>query len=92
MESARVGLRALKGKLSSFVARARAGEEIIVTTRGVPVARLMPVTPDDPFKRLVAEGIVERAPPRRRRISSRPTVRLRGRGPSMSDYVAAQRR
>lgn len=47
MESA--GIAQLKAKLSEYLARVRAGEEVLVTDRGQPVARLVPVghLPDD---------------------------------------------
>jgi prevent-host-death family protein len=34
----------LKTNLSRYLSRVKAGEEIVVTERGVPVARLVPVT------------------------------------------------
>ena len=34
-----------KDKLSSLIARARAGEEVVITNRGAPVARLVPEEP-----------------------------------------------
>lgn len=47
MESA--GVAQLKARLSEYLARVRAGEEVLVTDRGKPVARLVPVghLPDD---------------------------------------------
>lgn len=33
----------LKARLSEYVARARAGEEVVITDRGTPVARLVPL-------------------------------------------------
>jgi prevent-host-death family protein len=93
MARTEVGIRELKNQLSRYVARARRGEDIVVTERGAPVARLVAVRRgNDPLAALIAEGIVE--PPQRRR-SRRPQqhrVRLRGRGPSMAAYVARQRR
>ena len=41
METAAVST--LKARLSSFLARVKAGEEILVTERGRPVARIIPV-------------------------------------------------
>ncbi len=41
MESA--GVAQLKARLSEYLARVRAGEEVLVTDRGRPVARLVPV-------------------------------------------------
>jgi len=34
----------LKARLSEFLARARAGEEIVITDRGKPVAKLAPLS------------------------------------------------
>lgn len=42
METAGIGQ--LKARLSAYLARVRAGEEVVVTDRGRPVARLVPVT------------------------------------------------
>jgi prevent-host-death family protein len=40
----RVGVRALKAHLSRYLRKAAAGERILVTDRGVPVATLAPAT------------------------------------------------
>ncbi|MGI8909539.1 MAG: type II toxin-antitoxin system Phd/YefM family antitoxin [Rubrobacteraceae bacterium] len=49
MESA--GVAELKARLSEYLSRVKAGEEVLVTDRGRPVARLVPVGagayPDD---------------------------------------------
>ncbi len=49
MESA--GVADLKARLSEYLSRVKAGEEVLVTDRGRPVARLVPVDagagPDD---------------------------------------------
>jgi prevent-host-death family protein len=34
----------LKARLSEFLARARAGEEVVITDRGMPVAKLVPLS------------------------------------------------
>ena len=39
----RTGVAELKAQLSRYLARVKAGEEILVTERNVPVARLVPV-------------------------------------------------
>ncbi|HVN86089.1 MAG TPA: type II toxin-antitoxin system prevent-host-death family antitoxin [Candidatus Binatia bacterium] len=44
METAAVA--ELKAQLSRFLSRVKAGEEILVTERGAPVARLVPVEPN----------------------------------------------
>ena len=60
----RLGIRELRGRLSSLVRRAGSGERIVITIAGRPVAQLGPVEPptakvtiDD----LVARGLVEPA-------------------------------
>lgn len=37
----------LKATLSKYLSRVKAGEEVIVTERGKPIAKIMPVTQDD---------------------------------------------
>jgi prevent-host-death family protein len=75
-----VGIRALRDRLSEFVARVRAGEELVVTDRGRAVARLVPVGHERPLDRLIREGVVEPAPvaqsrrPRPRRVPAKGTV------------------
>ncbi len=92
MARAVVGIRDLKNDLSRWVARARRGTEVLVTDRGAPVARLVPVRGADPLEALIEAGVIEPAPTggRRRRPGTR--VHLHGDGPSMADYVARQRR
>lgn len=53
----------LKAGLSAYLARVKAGEEVVVTERGTPVARLVPIARDeDPewarMRRLAAQGLV----------------------------------
>ncbi|GAB3526313.1 type II toxin-antitoxin system Phd/YefM family antitoxin [Arthrobacter monumenti] len=42
---ATVGVRDLRNRTADLVARAHAGEEIIITNHGAPAARLEPVVP-----------------------------------------------
>lgn len=84
-----VGIRELKNGLSKYIDRVRAGEEVIVTDRGRPVARLSSIdAASDRLADLVAEGIV-RPPAGRGRY--RPARRITTEGP-VSDLVAEQRR
>ena len=53
----------LKALLSSYLARVKAGEEVIVTERGTPVARLVPISPAgdaerERMSRLERQGLV----------------------------------
>jgi prevent-host-death family protein len=43
MEESVVGIRDLKQNASQVVARVRAGDSLVVTDRGVPVARIIPI-------------------------------------------------
>ena len=80
-----VGIRELKNDLSRYIDRVRAGEEVIVTDRGRPVARLSAVDQaDDRLAELVAAGIV-RAPVSRTR--RQPPRRIKAKG-SVSELVA----
>lgn len=85
---AHVGVRDLRNHLSRYLGRVQAGEEVTVTDRGRPVARLVAVSESRPFDRLVAEGAIEPAAGGRR---ARPTSRVAADGP-VSDLVAEQRR
>lgn len=53
----------LKARLSAYLARVQAGEEIVVTQRGTPIAKLVPIPRDDDpemvrMRRLAAQGLV----------------------------------
>lgn len=48
------GVAELKAKLSEYLARVKAGEEVVVTERGRPVARLVPVRAGGERERLIA--------------------------------------
>lgn len=45
LEMMQVGIAELKARLSEYLARVQAGEEIVVADRGHPVARLVPPVP-----------------------------------------------
>lgn len=84
-----VGVRDLKNQLSRYLDRARAGEDVIVTERGRPVARLSALDrADDRLAALIASGAVR---PPRSRTRHRPARRIKARG-SVSELVADQRR
>ena len=54
---AKVGIRELKQNASAVIRRVKAGESLEVTERGLPVARLIPISdPDDPVERLIGAG------------------------------------
>lgn len=63
-----VGIRELKAKLSDYVSLAAEGETVIVTDRGAPVARLVPLSEEDTIARGIDGGWIE--PARRVGLSS----------------------
>lgn len=64
--STEVGIRDLKNGLSKYLERVRAGEEVIVTDRGRPVARLSAIDEStDRLADLVAAGVVRAPSPSR---------------------------
>jgi prevent-host-death family protein len=46
-----------RAHLSDYLDRARAGDEVVITDRGVPVARLLGLTATATLERLAADGI-----------------------------------
>jgi len=78
-----VGIRELRAELSRWVKRVQAGEEVLVTDRGRPVARLVPVDGERKLDRLIREGIVTPAPNTGSRTAPEP---IEGAGP-LSDLV-----
>lgn len=80
----------LRAHLSEWLDRVRAGDEVVVTDRGVPVARLLGLSATATLQRLTAEGVIGRD------VSApRPTAtgrsRPRPRRP-VSDIISEQRR
>lgn len=55
-----VAVSALRAELADWVKRARDGEEVVVTERGTPVARLVPVDSAPLLERLTREGVLSR--------------------------------
>jgi prevent-host-death family protein len=54
-----VGVRELKAKLSEYLSRVASGEEVVVTDRGRPVARLVPLVTASSVERGIEEGWIE---------------------------------
>ena len=79
MPEERVSVATLKARLSEYLRRARSGEAVVVTDRGVPVARLGPlageVALDGRLEELAAAGLVRR--PIRPRWKERRTTSAR---------------
>lgn len=85
-----VAVSALRAELAGWLARVRAGEEVVVTERGMPIVRLLPVDTEPLLKKLETEGVLGK--PRR---ADRPTARGAGRATArrpVSELVSEQRR
>ena len=82
-----VGVRALRADLRGWLNVARA-RDVVITDRGRPVARLVPIDGYPGIERLVASG--EITPPSRAAASSAGWRPVRAEG-SVSDLVPEQR-
>jgi prevent-host-death family protein len=85
-----VGITTLRAELSSWIDRVKAGEEVVVTDRGTPVARLLPVDAAPLLDELVERGVLSK-PRRADRPAARGAARVHARGP-VADLVSEQRR
>jgi prevent-host-death family protein len=83
-----VGVRELRAHLSRYLKRVEAGEEILVTDRGRPVARITSANGRSKLEELIAAGVVEVAPePWGGPLP--PPIKIKG---TVSDLVKEQRR
>jgi len=88
----RVGVRELRENLRSYLDRVKEGDELLVTERGVPVARIGPPEDDDAhIAQLIRQGTITPAKRPKEPIDRRKLVDL-GPGPALSDVVIAMRR
>lgn len=94
-----VSVRELKSKLTEYLRRAEAGEEIAVTRRGKRVAVLhgecasdaaRPKTLDEKLRDLKTRGIIHWSG-KKFKLSGKP-IPLRGDGPTISEMVIRDRR
>ncbi len=85
-----VAVTELRAHLSDWLARARAGQEIVVTERGLPIARLIGIDTTALLERLDERGVIAR-PDQPRRPPATGRVRPRSRRP-VANLVSEQRR
>ena len=84
-----VGVRELRDSLSKWIARARRGQDVVITERGKPVARLTRYGESPALQRLIEQGLV-RVPSRdKSKIDREKLIKPRG---SVSELVKNQRR
>jgi prevent-host-death family protein len=79
-----VSIREMKNNLSKYLKRAQAGEEVLITDRGRPVARLVSaatpqdMTIDDAVARLRGSALIRPGGGGRPKGAKRPIVTKRG--------------
>ena len=85
-----VAVSELRAHLSDYLDRAREGDEVVITDRGVPIARLLGLTATTTLERLAADGVIARATAAPRpRAAGQPRPRPRR---PVADQVSDQRR
>lgn len=85
-----VAVSTLRAELADWIERVRRGEEVVVTDRGTPVARLIAVDTTPLLERLTREGVLGR-PGRAGRPTASGASRARASRP-VSELVSEQRR
>jgi prevent-host-death family protein len=84
-----VAVTQLRANLSEWLARARGGEEVVVTERGDPVARLVGIEATPTLERLTRDGVIARPPaPGRPSATGRPRLPVRR---PVADRISDQR-
>ena len=84
-----VAISTFRAALSGWIDQVRAGEEVVITERGIPVARLLPIGTSPLIEQLTQQGVVGK-PQRADRPVARGVARARAAGP-VSELVSEQR-
>ena len=84
-----VGITEFRSALRAYVDRARGGEDVVLTERGLPVARLVAIDAAPLLEQLEREGAVSAASASRPRAAG--ATRARATGP-VADLVSEHRR
>ena len=84
-----VAVSELRAHLSDYLDRAREGAEVVITDRGVPIARLLGLTAATTLERLTADGVISRSTAPRPRASGQARPRPRR---SIAEIISEQRR
>lgn len=84
-----VAISDLRMHLSEWLERAREGTEVVITDRGLPVARLLGLGTTATIERLTAEGVIGRPQQSQRPVAS-GRARPRARHP-LADRISEQR-
>ena len=84
-----VSVTDLRAQLSLWLKRAAGGDEIVVTDRGMPVARIVGAGAKTTLERLIEDGVIG-MPERSVRRTASPADRITARR-SIADIVSQQR-
>ena len=84
-----VPVSSFRAELSSWIERAKAGEDVVVTERGIPVARILAVDSAPLLDQLTQRGLLSQ--PSTTRPKARGARRAHPNG-SVSELVGEQRR
>jgi prevent-host-death family protein len=84
-----IGVRQLREELRRWLDAVERGEEVTITERGRPVARLISANGPTQRERLIAQGILTPAERPKRPSSALRKVRAKG---NVTDFLAEQRR
>lgn len=85
-----VSIRELKSRLSHYVKLARGGESVVITDRGVPVGRLVPIEPDLEGRIAALRAAKQLQWSGRRLAPRKPAVRIPA-GKSVADLLIEDR-
>lgn len=80
---AEVGVAQLRRELKDWLDRVQSGDDVVITDRGRPVARLSGIDTGPLLDRLASEGRLSRAP-----AAARPIARGRRRVDAVGDVAA----
>jgi prevent-host-death family protein len=85
-----VAVTELRAHLREWIEQVRSGDEVVITDRGVPVARLLGLTSAATLERLTADGVIGRPPAAHRpRASGRSRPRVHR---PLADTISDERR
>ena len=90
-QPARVGVRELRQHLSIYLDRVKAGETLVVTEHGEPVARLAPPPKLSIIEQMLADGRATPAKYDHRQAEMPPPMPLGYTGPTASEILRQMR-
>jgi len=91
MAEKRTGIRELKSRLSSYVREIKKGNTVVITERGVDVARIIPVSQplEDRTESLIRSGFADWN--RKRLKPGKPVARLKPGAKTLAEIVSEDR-